>query len=118
MLGERGVGDDQRRAGVAQDVRELVGLEMPVHEHDRGVQLAGRRPRLEELEPVREHDGDAVSRTDPPPAQRVGEPCRALVELGEGAHLVADDERGLVGCHARVTRDAGKVHWGHTVECE
>ena len=91
---------------------------MPVHEHDRGVQLAGRRPRLEELEPVREHDRDAVSGADPPAAQRVGEPRGALVELGVGAHLVADDERGLVGCRAaRDQRRRGGPSGAH-VGCE
>ena len=82
VLRQVGVRDEHSSPRVAQDVGELVGLEVPVHEHHRSAQLVRGRPRLEELDRVRDHDGDAVVGADPATRERVGEPSRPVVEVG------------------------------------
>src|SRR3954466_3121995 len=61
------------------------------------MQLARGAPHLEELDRVREHDGDAVFIRDAARLERVRETRRALVELRERADVVAADQRRLVG---------------------
>ena len=52
------VGDEHLRTRVREDPRELVALEMPVDRKEAGLDAAGRRGRLEELEAVRHHRCD------------------------------------------------------------
>ena len=49
---------------VANDVVDLVGLQVRVDEHDGSLQLCGCTPYLEEGNGVGQHDRDAVARAD------------------------------------------------------
>ena len=88
--------DDCLRPGVAEDVGDLGGDEVPVdrHEHDAGVR-AGER-RLEPLVAVAADDRDRVAGSDAGVAEAVDQAVDPLVEFGPGAGAGVVGEGELV----------------------
>ena len=106
VLHEIGVRDEGSGAGVREEVVELVRLEVPVHRDDRCTQLVGRGPDLEELDPVREHDRDAIVDTDTTVREHARGPRRALVERRVRDDVPVADEGGPVRLQSRPRADA------------
>ena len=63
-LGVVGVADDRRRAGVRQDVRELVALDRRVERRECRARAEHAVDRDRRLDAVRQHDGDPVAALD------------------------------------------------------
>ena len=83
---ERGGGDERPGAAVVDDVRRLVGGQVRV---DHGVVEAGAlepERHLVRAVVVRQQDGHVVPGAQPVGVERLGQPARARLELGEGDH--------------------------------
>jgi hypothetical protein len=103
---ERGLevrGDDDRGcARVGDDPARLVRLEVDVHGHDDGAAATGAVHGFEELEGVRDHDGDAVAPSHAERGERVRDAAGPIVELAVCAHLIALTQRDVVGAGSGV----------------
>jgi len=67
-----------------------------VHRHDDGTEPPRTVRGLEVLDAVRHHDRDAVTPPHAEGVEGVGDPSRAVVELGVGTGLVPRTERDLL----------------------
>jgi hypothetical protein len=89
-----GLGDEELRAAVGQDVAQLVGLEVPVDRAPGGAEPTRREHQLERERAVAQHQRDDVALADPVPLQRRGRAQRALEEvLGVLAAVLEHDGR-------------------------
>jgi hypothetical protein len=95
--GEAAVVDQRLEIRVVEQVAELVLDVAIVHVDRDGAQLVGAEHALDELDAVEGVDPDVIAGADPDRGQVVGEPVRALLELGVGPPLVAADQRLPVG---------------------
>jgi hypothetical protein len=98
--GDRVPGEDERGAGVAQVVLDLAGLQQRVHRDHHGA--GAQHPVVEdrELHHVRQHQPDAVARSD---ASRGEQPRRsrgALVQVPVGQGQIVEPDRHPVPVHA------------------
>jgi hypothetical protein len=99
---ERRVDDRRGGLGVAEDVRDLAGLE-PVADLHRGAPDARERLlRDQVLEPVGEHQSDAVAALDPAAHERVAQLVDLRVELAPGQPARRCD--GVAGASGRWRR--------------
>ena len=107
---ERRVVDDAPRAGVGQQVLQLLGDVAVVHVERRDPCLVGAEHALEVLGAVVEVEGEVVltglvwgqlvalgTEAKAPVEQRIGEASRAVAELSVGESTVTGDDAGSVG---------------------
>ena len=112
-LGVLGIGDDDRRPTVLEDVGDLFAMQPGVDGHGDQPGIPDRELRLEVFRAVAHDDGDAVSGFEPPAsAQPRGESADPPGELGpRRGDRVADRVGGAVGNAQSVAFDPGRdVH--------
>ena len=90
--------DEHLGRRVLDDVRDLVRLQVGVHEHDRALQLRHRGPHLEEGDRIREHDRDAIAGPDAPRREAARDEIGPGVEVDVADREIVLDERRLLGC--------------------
>ena len=95
-LGEPGVDEQQRGAGVVDDVLRLVGGQAEVDGHEDPAGAGGRVERDEQLDGVGRDDRDALARRDAQPRQRLGHPVAAPHQLAVGQAAQRARDPGLV----------------------
>ncbi len=89
--------DEADQIGVVEEVAQLL-LDVAVVDVDgHGADLEDGEHRLHPLDAVGRVDADVLARLDAVGGEVVGEAVGPLLELAEGADIVAADEGGLVG---------------------
>ncbi len=108
-----GVGHDDGRLAVVEDVGDLVAVEAGVDRHGHETGVPDGEQRLEVLGPVAHHDGDPVTgRQAEVVAQAGGRAGHASGERGPGGvDALALGQRRVVGSRRAVTlHPDGQVH--------
>ena len=90
LAGGRGPGEHQPRAGVAEVVLDLAGLEQRVHRHHHAAGPEHPVVQHRESENVRQHDAHPVAGPEPPLPQPAGHLGRPAVQFGIGQDLVVE----------------------------
>ena len=93
QLGELRVVDDRARLLALDHLGQLRAGERGVEQHRVGAELGERDQRLDDPAVVAAHHGHAVALQHALVRERVGEPVRALVDLGEGERAALVDHR-------------------------
>ena len=91
QLGELRVVDDRARLLALDHLGQLRAGEGGVEQHRVGAELGQRDQRLDHPAVVAAHHRDALALQQPLVGERVGEPVRALVDLGEGERAALVD---------------------------
>ena len=92
LVQQVGMADQNGRAGVAQDVVDLLRLEMPVHRHAVGAEPHCPIRRLDEDDVVAHQHANAVALPDAEPVQAAGDARGAIGDPGMvAAALAAND---------------------------
>ena len=81
---ESGIGDDGRRSGVVQDVRDFAVAVQDVDGHEDDAQFHAGQVEIDHLHAVGEIDAEAVAGIQTAVREQVGEAIAARVELAEG----------------------------------
>ena len=108
--GELAVGDQDLGLGVAEDEGDGARVEPVVERVQHRARHRHAVMRLEQRRHVGRHHRDRVARPDAAPAQRIGEPAAARIELAIGEAPLAVDDRELVRdstAAARARNDKG-----------
>ena len=107
-VAQRLVDDEDARAGVLEDVGDLVGHEPRVDRDEHGAGAWHAEVRLEQLVDVRREERDPVAARDPALLERDGEPPHPLAHFRPGEAALAVDDGG----------PAGEDECGPLEECE
>ena len=105
------VGDQRRRARIAEDVVDFIGRQAEIDRNRYRRQAMTREQRLDELDPVVKQQRNAIARLHAAPGEDRREPCRAIVELRMGQDVVAEHDGRVV--RARPARPAGELRQHH-----
>ena len=118
-VGELVGGDQDARAGVLDDVGQLVDREPDVERHQHRAAHRHAVVQLEHHVAVRAQRGDPVARFDAEVRQCPGQRQRTLEQLGVGEPALAVHHRGPIAEHARGAvqerrgRERGERERGH-----
>ena len=102
-----------RRAGVAQVVGDLAGLEQRVHRHHDAARPQHAEVDDGELRDVGQHEPDPVARPEVTGREQAGDASARVVEVAIGEGVLGEADRHPIGVSSRGAGEAvGKVHGG------